>query len=130
MYGIIAVNKKGFIGLNGHLPWKSINDLKHFKKLTTTSNKNEIPKLLVGYNTLKTLPILSGRELIVASDELTLSELMDIDWCIGGMKTYEKYCEYFTELHISHINDDTEGDTKYPLLGRLNPDCLIYEYDF
>ena len=53
-----------------------------------------------------------------------------IDWCIGGKKTYEKYCHMFTEIHISHINDDTDGNILYPELIKLRPECKIFHYYF
>lgn len=120
---IIAHNKLGFIGLNGTLPWRSREDLKHFKDLTLGS------KLLVGYNTYKNLPPLKDRELII-DDRYELIDTKNIDWCIGGKKTYEKYCHLFTELHVSIINDETIGDTIYPNLKNLNPNCKIIYYNF
>lgn len=125
MRGIIAVNKLGYIGLNGHLPWKSSEDLQHFKKLTMGG------KLLVGYNTSKLLPDLSGREIIIDDDYDPYIRYDEIDWCIGGKSTYEKYCNRFTELHISHINDETIGDTKAPDFKDLDWDnCKIFHYYF
>jgi len=53
-----------------------------------------------------------------------------VDWCIGGKKTYEKYCQYFTELHISHIDNNSIGDIMFPDLRNLNPNCKIYNYNF
>ena len=59
MKAIIAKNKLGYIGIDGELPWKSKEDLKHFKELTMGG------KLLVGYTTAQKLPTLFGREVIV-----------------------------------------------------------------
>ena len=125
MKAILAVNNLGFIGLNDALPWRNLEDFKHFKKLTMGNI------LLVGYNTHKTLPTLNGR--YVKLDERT--ELLDTKddeqvWCIGGKKTYEKYAPYFTELHVSHIDDNTIGDTVFPDLSNLNPDCVVFNYHF
>lgn len=125
MKGIIAINKLGYIGLNGQLPWKSSEDLKHFKKLTMGG------KLLVGYNTSKLLPNLSGREIIIDDDYDPNIRYDEIDWCIGGKLTYEKFCNRFTELHISHINDETVGDTKAPDFADLDWDnCKFFHYYF
>ncbi len=122
MRAIYSRNNAGFIGLNNELPWKCSADLKHFKDLTLGC------KLLVGYNTSLKLPPLKNRELIVDTREIINTD--DIDWCIGGSKTYEKYCHLFTELHISIINDNTIGDTFYPTLINLNPECKIFYYNF
>ena len=123
MKAIIAQNLLYFIGLNGELPWRCREDLKHFKALTADS------KLLVGYNTASELPPLKGREVIVDERDVEI-DLNSIDWCIGGKKTYEKYCHLFTELHVSIIDDDTVGDTLYPSLLNINPNCKYFYYHF
>jgi len=129
MKAIMAVNKKGFIGLNGKLPWSCKEDLKHFKKLTSTSEINEVPILLVGHNTALTLPPLKGREVKVYRRNEIIG-MKNIDWCIGGKATYEKFCHLFTELHISYINDYTIGDTLLPDLKTLPTTCKIFRYGF
>ena len=121
MKAIIAVNNLGFIGLDDKLLWKSSDDLKHFKNLTL----NQI--LLVGYRTFNGLPPLKDRTLIVDERDKIIT---DVDWCIGGKKTYEKYCHLFTELHISHINDNQIGDIMFPDFKNLNPNCKIFNYYF
>jgi len=124
MKAILAINNKNYIGLNGELPWKSSQDLKHFKEMTNGC------KLLVGYNTALKLPKLSNREVII-DPRGELYPVTDDMWCIGGKKTYEKYVHWFTELHISHINDDTIGDVKAPdLINLLDPACKIHHYYF
>ncbi len=122
MKAILAVNNLGFIGLNNALPWNSKDDFLHFKKLTMNST------LLVGYNTYQTLPPLKGRTIIL--DTRDTETLEGIDWCIGGKKTYEKYAKHFTQLHISHIDDNSIGDTLFPDLCSLNPECRMFNYFF
>ena len=121
MKSIIAKNNLSYIGLNNKLLWKSKEDLKHFKSLTLNG------RLLVGYNTFQELPLLKDRTIIL---DIRNELITDVEWCIGGKKTYEKYCHLFTELHISHINDETEGDTFEPDFRNLNPNCRIYHYYF
>jgi dihydrofolate reductase len=121
MKAIIAVNNLGFIGLGDKLLWKSTDDLKHFKSLTL--NKT----LLVGYRTFNGLPPLKNRTLIVDERDKLIT---DVDWCIGGKKTYEKYCHLFTEIHISHIDNNEIGDVTFPDLSKLNPDCKVFNYKF
>jgi dihydrofolate reductase len=122
MKAIIAVNELGYIGLNDSLPWRCSEDLKHFKRMT------EGCTLLVGHNTSSKMPPLPGRTVIEDFWGIIITD--GIDWCIGGRKTYEKYCHLFTELHISRIGNETEGDTLYPELASLNPGCVIFEYNF
>jgi dihydrofolate reductase len=125
MKAIVAVNNLGFIGLNDKLLWYNKEDLLHFKKLTEHSS------LLVGYRTAQALPPLRNRKLIVV-DRIEHSEnhYYDVDWCIGGKKTYEKFCSSFTELHISHIDNNEIGNVTFPNLSKINPNCKIFNYYF
>ena len=124
MKGIIAINNLGYIGKDNKLMWKSSEDLQHFKRLTEGS------RCLVGYNTYLQLPPLTNRTVIV-DERVSLIEAdrQNIDWCIGGKKTYEKYVKFFTEIHISHIDNNDIGDTMLPML-LLDPDCKIFNYYF
>jgi|TARA_B110000211_G_C14036565_1_gene534829 dihydrofolate reductase len=122
--GIIAINNLGYIGKDNKLMWKSSEDLQHFKRLTEGS------RCLVGYNTNLELPPLTNRTIIVdTKDGIIEADRQNIDWCIGGKKTYEKYVKFFTEIHISHIDNNDIGDTMLPML-LLDPDCKIFNYYF
>jgi dihydrofolate reductase len=122
MKAIIAVNNLGFIGLNDGLPWpRCKEDFQLFREKTMDGS------LIVGYRTMQTLPPLKGRTVIMDERD---SFQKEVDWCIGGKKTYEKYSPYITELHISHINDNTIGDTTFPDFSKLSPDCKIFNYYF
>lgn len=125
MKAIIAVNNLGFIGLDDKLLWHNKQDLMHFKKLTEGST------LLVGHRTAQSLPKLHNRTLIVY-DRMNLSPLVyyEAEWCIGGKKTYEMFCDVFTELHISHIDNNDIGNVCFPDLSKLNPSCKIFNYHF
>ena len=121
MKGIIAVNNLGYIGIGDKLLWYNREDLQHFKRLT------EGTTCIVGYRTYHSLPTLKNRTLILdIRDEYNL----DVDWCIGGKKTYEKYAQHFTELHISHIDNNDIGDVLFPNLSTLNKDCKVLLYRF
>lgn len=122
MKAIIAKNNLSFIGIDQSLPWRCKEDLKLFKQMTLNQT------CLVGYNTFVTLPKLKNREIILDKRGELITE--GIDWCIGGAKTYEKYCHLFTELHISIINNNTIGDTMFPDLKNLNKDCKVYIHYF
>jgi dihydrofolate reductase len=124
MRAIIAVNNVGFIGLGNGMLWHSSEDFKHFKSMTIGH------KLLVGYNTFQGLPKLKDREIIMDLRNKLIVDPETIDWCIGGKKTYEKYCHLFTELHISHIDNNDIGDVTFPDLKNLNKHCKIFNYQF
>jgi len=121
MKAIIAVNNLGFIGIGNKMLWNCSEDFKHFKENTMGCS------LLVGYNTSLELPTLKGREVII---DIREEFNFEVDWCIGGKKTYEKYSPLFTELHISHIDNNDIGDVVFPDFTKLNPDCKIFNYHF
>ena len=123
MKAIIAVNNLGFIGKGQELLWRNTADLAHFKALTEGS------RCLVGWRTNEGLPPLPNRELVVDLRGEVV-DVASIDWCIGGKATYEKWCHLFTELHISHIDDNGIGDVTFPDLYNLNPNCKIFNYHF
>jgi len=124
---IVAVNKLGYIGLDGKLPWgKCKDDLNHFKELTINS------KLLVGSTTYKTLPKLKDRDiLVVGKDFLSLDEALYLnpDWLIGGGKMYNTLANLCDEWHISIIDDETIGDVKLEL-PEPTQDIKIFYYSF
>jgi dihydrofolate reductase len=124
---IIAVNKLGFIGLNDDLPWgrKCPDDLKHFKKMTMGS------KCLVGRKTFEKLPPLKGRELIVVGTGYhTLEEALAMkpDFVIGGKRLYESVAHLCNEFHISEIEDDTIGDTLFPMIDMIHGEVFKYQF--
>jgi len=122
---IVAVNNLGFIGLDDKLLWYNKEDLRHFKKMTYGCS------LLVGYRTAQALPPLSNRTLIIFDRrEYSPTHYYECEWCIGGKKTYEKFCDVFTELHISHIDNNDIGNVTFPNLSKLNPKCKIFNYSF
>lgn len=124
MKAIIATNVNNYIGKDGKLMWHCPQDLAHFKELT------EGGRLLCGHNTYIELPPLQNRIVIPDFRGERLVNVAKYDWCIGGKRTYEKYAPYFTELHISFINNNDIGDTMFPDLKNLNENCKIFHYFF
>lgn len=130
MKAILAVNNLGVIGKDNTLPWRSIDDLKHFKQLTLHKN------CLVGRKTFESLPPLKNRNLIVVgtgyfhSIEAAINSVNGkIDWVIGGKTIYEQTLHLCDELHISHINNDNEGDTFFPDIRQFKGRIINYFFD-
>lgn len=131
---IVAVNKLGYIGLNGELPWYSRDDLKYFKKQTIGKN------LIVGSVTYKKLPPLPERNILIYGkdylgfdDIINMVEKIDHEefMVIGGRKTYEKFLPYISTFFISRINDYTKGDTKFELDELINAfGIMVVENNF
>lgn len=138
MRAIIGCNNLSFIGLGKTgLPWTCKEDLIHFRNLTQGN------VLIAGHNTYES--VLSAVKGFVKENEgisfdmshnrIVMKDRDSIiiepdNWIIGGKKTYEKYCHKFTELHISHIDNNNIGDVTFPDLSNLNPECKIFNYYF
>ena len=126
MKAILAINNLGYIGLNGKLPWKSREDLLHFKKLTMGKS------ILVGRSTFELMPKLPGRKIIVVSKGyFTLKEALEKkpDWVIGGKMLLESTLDLCEEFHLSIINDNTFGDTFAPNYKDYKGKIIKYNFE-
>jgi len=124
---IAAINKLGYIGKDNKIPWKCKQDLQHFKNLTLGK------KLIVGRTTFESMPPLKGRSVIVVGKGyFTLQDALAInpDWVIGGSKLYESTAHLCDEFHISLIDDNTIGDTLFPISCFLhNVKTITYKFN-
>ena len=63
---IVAMDKEGYIGHKGELPWRLSTDIKRFKKITEAEGNNAV---IMGRKTWDSLPKkykpLSGRLVII-----------------------------------------------------------------
>ncbi len=123
---IVAVARNGVIGKDGALPWHVSEDLKHFKK--TTGNHPIIMGRKTHESIGRTLP---GRRNIVVTrqtdaqfpgcevahdldEAITLARTTDdCPFIIGGASLYEAALPLATELHLTLIDEDVEGDTYF-----------------
>ena len=125
---IWAQEINGGIGKNGKLPWHFSEDLQNFKKLTLDST------ILMGRKTWESLPIrpLSKRRNIVLSSkkvsdiecytsaeeciEILVDDGTEKLFVIGGSTVYRNFIHRADELHITHMDEITEGiDTYFPV---------------
>ena len=125
---IWAQDQNGGIGIDGKLPWHISDDLKNFKKLTLGST------VLMGRNTWESLPVqplperrnivLSSREIGDVECYTSLEECiekLDADgiqvlYVIGGSKVYRNFIHRADELHVTLVDEFTEGiDTYFPV---------------
>ena len=125
---IWAQDENGGIGKNGKLPWHISEDLINFKKLTLGST------IIMGRTTWESLPIkpLPERRNIVLSSKM-LSDIecyTSVEECVkilndegiekffvmGGSMIYHNFIHRADELHITQVNEITEGiDTYFPV---------------
>jgi len=124
---IVAVARNGVIGKDGTLPWHVSEDLKHFKR--TTSGH----VIIMGRKTHDSIGrALPGRRNIVVTrradaefpdcetagsldQAIALARTTDeCPFIIGGASLYEEALPLATELHVTSIDEEVEGDTYFP----------------
>lgn len=154
MKAIAAMASNRVIGLNGQLPWRIPGDLKFFKKMTTGC------RCIVGRKTFETLPKLPDRRFVMMTKNTTNLDLLrdktlknnlvgvwadqntiplygDDTWVIGGAEIYRMFLPHCTDLYLTRIFKDYEGDAFFPSFEHLfiqeqviesNPEYAIVHY--
>ena len=123
---ILAVARNGVIGKAGDLPWHLPEDLKHFKKTTSghaiimgrktyDSIGRPLPKRRNIVVTRQAELELPGCERAPSLDEaIALARTSDpCPFIIGGASLYEEALAIATEIHLTMIDEDVEGDTLF-----------------
>jgi dihydrofolate reductase len=124
---IVAVARNGVIGNAGALPWHVSEDLQHFKKTT----KGHV--IIMGRKTHDSIgrPLPKRRNIVVTrqagaqfpgcevanslTEAITLARTTDeCPFIIGGASLYEEALPLATELHLTTIDEEVEGDTYFP----------------
>ena len=136
---IAACSKHSVIGINNKLPWTLRGDLSLFAKKTIGGGNNAI---IMGRKTWQSMPTFlpkrdnfvlsktmppeflrypSGNQCgffptIDAIKEKCKKENYDTIWIIGGETIYKQFINdiNLTEIHITDINYDFDGDTCFP----------------
>ncbi len=129
---VLATGPNNEIGLNGKLPWRCKEDLKHFKEITA----NKV--CIVGWKTKQSLPPLPGRIVLIdpiGTDPREFIEFIgkthnvDEVAIIGGGKTYDRYANIIDEWHLSHIRGfEGEADAFYSIPNEYEK--TIHHYVF
>jgi len=127
---VVAVARNGVIGRENGLPWHLPADLRHFKALTMGK------PMLMGRRTWESLPgLLPGRPHIVLTGtrgyraegaqvvhslEEALATAGDAEevMVIGGASLYAQALPLAQRLHLTEIDADVEGDTRFPQFDR------------
>lgn len=121
---IVAVNNNNVIGKDGAMPWHNPEDLNHFRQ--TTLNH----ALIMGRKTIEGLPKKLDKRMIYAVSrnpkienrveniESFLKEhekSSEVYYVAGGAEIYRLALPYTKEIILSRINNDSEGDTYFPM---------------
>ncbi|MGD8606122.1 MAG: dihydrofolate reductase [Myxococcales bacterium] len=123
---IVAVARNGVIGKNGALPWHVSEDLKHFKETTRGH------AVIMGRKTHDSIgrPLPSRRNIVVSTqpgaafsgcetahtleDAIALARTTDpCPFVIGGESLYEEALPWATEIHLTTIDQDVDGDAHF-----------------
>ena len=123
MIAIAAMSRNRVIGVDGRIPWHISEDLKFFKRTTLGHI------IVMGRKTYDSIgKPLPGRENWVVSREADIAGvrvLRSFDaiseptdgrqlYIIGGAQLYAALLPRCTELLLTRINRDVEGDTFFP----------------
>jgi len=132
MKAIAAMSENRVIGNNSGIPWHIPADFKWFKECTLDST------LIMGRKTVESLPgKLPRRTIIKLSGNKSVDAIMDdiklIEnsqdvtnqrdvWLCGGAQIYKLLLPYCTDLYLTRVHRECEGDTFFPdfedLFGR------------
>jgi len=120
---IAAMSRNNIIGNGPDIPWHISSDLKRFKKLTTGS------VVVMGRKTFesigKPLPnrvnvVLSrnpnpipGCEVYSSAEEVA-NKYKDA-WVIGGGEIYKLFIPYISEMYITRVHKEFDGDVYFPV---------------
>lgn len=136
---IAAVAANNVIGNKGDLAWNFRDypeDMKRFRKETTGHT------VLMGRKTYESIgnPLPNRRNMVVSRTMEELGNILvfkDVNsafeaarsnaetlFVIGGQTIYEQTLNYATELHITHIDENYEGDVYFPRI-----DCNRWKMD-
>ncbi|MCC5830325.1 MAG: dihydrofolate reductase [Phycisphaeraceae bacterium] len=145
---IAAVAANGVIGRNGILPWRLPEDMRFFKETTTGH------PVIMGRKTWESMdgkPLRDRHNIVITRGNIELPEFVDrvssieeaIECCraeddrafvIGGEAIYRLAMPKASQLLISHLKREFEGDTHFPeidpaiwkpILRTDYPDALI-----
>ncbi len=124
---IVAVARNGVIGNEGGLPWHVSEDLEHFKR--TTSGH----AIIMGRKTYDSIgrPLPKRRNIVVTrqrdaefpgceratslDEAIALARTTDpCPFIIGGASLYEEALPMATELHVTTIDANVQGETYFP----------------
>jgi len=124
---IAAVARNGVIGIGGALPWHISEDLEHFKETTDghaiimgRKTHDSIGRALPGRRnivvTRATGALFPGCETAQGiAEAIGLARTTDdCPFVIGGASLYEEALPLATELYLTTVDEDVEGDTYFP----------------
>ena len=125
---IVAMTPDRLIGRAGDLPWRLSADLQRFKRLTMGHT------LIMGRKTFESIGrLLPGRKTVIVTrqadyrfPEATVVHSLEAAiesaaqageseaFIIGGGEIYQQSLELVTQLHVTLVHAEVDGDTYFP----------------
>jgi dihydrofolate reductase len=125
---IVAASENNVIGNDGALPWRLSADLKRFKKLTMGHH------IIMGRKTFDSIGVLlPGRQTVIITRQEdyqfegaivahSIDQAIDhavengdlLPFIVGGAEIYRLAMPRVTEIYLTRVHADIEGDTRLP----------------
>ncbi|MDE5977880.1 MAG: dihydrofolate reductase [Turicibacter sp.] len=137
---IVAFDRHQLIGKANRLPWNYPEDLAYFKRITLGHD------LLMGRQTFQSIlsyknhPLPHRHHYVLTMtkhyDYEEVTVLTDLEsmvlnypkdkelFIIGGRSVYEQSLPYVDRLYITHIDQEFEGDTYFPMMDWSEWVCI------
>lgn len=135
---IVAASENGVIGKGGDLPWRLSADLKHFKKLTMGHH------MIMGRKTFESIGVLlPGRHTVIVTRQTdfqfegaAVTHSIDdavkyardqndsMPFVVGGAEIYRLTIPLMTDLFLTRVHADIDGDTYLPELDWASWDLI------
>lgn len=137
----VAVASNGIIGSNGKMPWHLSSDLKRFKAGTLGK------PVIMGRKTWESIgkPLPGRRNIVVTRNrdylaeggetapslaeavELAARDTVEAVVVIGGGEIYRQAMETADTLHVTHVEAELEGDTRFPAIDPTRWEAVSQE---
>jgi dihydrofolate reductase len=118
---VVAVARNGAIGMDGALPWRIPEDMKHFKRVTLGH------AVIMGRKTWESIgkPLVDRRNIVVSRSASipgvevvrSVDEALKLAWerddeprVIGGAEIYRAALPHATRIYLTEINRDVAAD--------------------
>ena len=122
---IVAMNQSRVIGIDGDLPWRIREDLRHFKRTTMghaiimgRKTWDSIGRPLPGRQSIvvsrnKKLQIAGGSVVHSLDSAISLARSSgdDCPMIIGGAAIYTLALPFVTIIYLTEVSQDVQGDT-------------------
>ena len=146
MKAIAAMSLNRVIGRDNTIPWRLPEDFRWFKRATMGQSvvmgrktfeslgkplpgrKNCVLTRSSGESVQCAVPLPPDTELIVARELSELDEkgLLAESWLAGGASLYEQFLPRCSDLYLSVVNREVEGDAFFPAFEHLfGPDYEV-----